>query len=252
MLPLPGHPLPSAAAALLAGLLLAPAVASAASPARKACVVECNAARLECVAQAEANDAALRAGCAAAPDPRACEAQAKRLAKAGKKACQGARKACKRCCKAPQPSCVQAPELPVASGAFPAPDRAALPAALEEAGFPPGPDGRGFTVVPLPDGELFIDPADRSPVSAAGECAEAVLACFAPPERNLAGCLAAVPACRAKPWKGDDPACCPARCGERYQAWRREGFDEAAAFAAALFAAPSCMPGLDGNEEAVR
>jgi hypothetical protein len=222
------------------------------SPERKACVAECNADRFGCLAQAEANDAAALAGCAAAPDPGACGAQAARLARAAKKACKGARKACKRCCKAPQPSCVQTPELPVASGAFPAPERSDLPAALAEAGLPPGPDGRGFTVIPLPDGQLFIDPADRSPVSAAGECAEAVIACFAPPERNVAGCLAAVPACRSKPWKGDGPACCPTRCGERYQAWRREGFDGAAALGAALFAAPSCMPGLDGNEEPVR
>jgi hypothetical protein len=243
-------PLRLPAALALLALLLAPAPARAASPARKACVADCNAARVACLGQAEANDAAARSGCAAAPDPRACEAQAGRLAKAAKKACKGARKACKRCCKSPAPSCVEPPELPVASGSFALPERSALAAALEEAGFPPAPQGSGYTVLPLPDGDFVIDPEDRSPVSAAGECADAMLACLSPPERNVAGCFASVPPCRGKkPWKGDGPLCCPAGCGERYQALRREGLDEDRALAAALFEAPSCVPGLKGREE---
>jgi hypothetical protein len=234
-----------AAAALLLGPLAAPAPGLAADPAVKACVADCNAARTACSETAAANAAAAQAACTGAPDVRECTARAKRIAKAGKKACKSARKSCKRCCRSPAPSCVAPPELPVASGEVVAPEREQL-AALP---LPPGPDGRGFTVIPLPDGVLFIDPEDRSPVSAAGECAEAVIACFAPPERNLAGCLASVPLCRGKPWKGDGPACCPAGCGERYQALRREGKGEAEAFGAALFAEPSCMPGLDGHEE---
>lgn len=129
------------------------------------------------------------------------------------------------------------------------PERAALAAALEESGFPPGPAGRGFTVLQLPDGVLFIDPNDRSPVSAAGECADAMLACFAPPERNVAGCFATVPSCRGKPWKGDAPPCCPAPCGERYQELRRSGLDEVDALVSAIWEEPSCMPGLEGHVE---
>jgi hypothetical protein len=232
---------------LLAALAVAPLPATAADPARKACVADCNAAQSACLTTAASNDATARAACAAAADPGACEVVAKRIAKAAKKACKGARKACKRCCKSPQPSCVQAPELPVASGAFVAPEREALTAALEAAELEPGPDGRGFVLIRLPDGDLFVDPDDRSPASAAAECAEAMLHCIAPPERNIAGCFASVPVCRGKPWKGDGPMCCPAGCGERYQALRRSGQADEDAFSAAIFVEPSCIPGLPGH-----
>jgi hypothetical protein len=232
---------------------LVPLAASAANPAQRACVTDCKAAQIACLVDAASNEAASRAACSSAPDPRACEAHASRLAKAAKKACKSARKSCKRCCKAPQPSCVQSPELPVASGAFAAPERAALRAALEAAGLDVGPEGRGFVLIPLPDGDLFLDPDDRSPASAAAECAEAMLDCIAPPERNIAGCFASVPACRGKkPWKGDGPMCCPAGCGERYQALRRSGQADDDAFSAAIFAEPSCIPGLEGHVEPVR
>lgn len=230
-------------------LVLAAPGARAVDPVVKACVASCNEARAACSLEVASDFEGSELACAKAGDERACLGQAKRLQKAGKKACKGSRKACKRCCKEDPKSCVLPPELPEATGSFELPDRAALPAALEEAGFPPGPDGRGFTVLALPDGVLFIDPSARSPVSAAGECADAMLACFAPPERNVAGCFAATATCRGKPWKGNAPVCCPTDCGERYQALRRDGVDEGAALAAAIWEEPSCIPGLEGHVE---
>ena len=235
-------------AVLIACLALPGPGARAADPALKACVASCNDARVSCLAEAAANAAAAFAACAGATDPDACEATAKRLEKAGKKACKSARKGCKRCCKKTPGSCVQPPELPVFAGSFERPEREALTTALEESGFPPGPEGRGFAVLRLPDGVFFIDPERRSPASAAGECADAILACVAPPERNLAGCFAALATCKGKPWKGDHAMCCPKDCGERYQALRREGRDEGMAFAGAIFAEPSCIPGVRGQE----
>lgn len=229
--------------------LFASSGAQAADPALRACVASCNEARADCVAEVATRFDADEAACAGAAEARACLAVPKRVQKAGKRACKGARKACKRCCKAAPGSCVEPPELPVFAGSFALPEREALPAALEAAGFPPGPEGRGFTVLALPDGVLFIDPEARSPVSAAGECADAMLACLAPPERNVAGCFAALATCRGKPWKGDRPACCPDACGERYHALRREALGEGDSFAAAIWERPSCMPGLRGHEE---
>jgi hypothetical protein len=231
-------------------LSLAASGAHAADPAVNACLASCNAARTGCVAEVATRFDADEAACAGAAEARSCVTLAKRVQRSGKKACKGSRKACKRCCKeAAGAGCVLSPELPVFAGSFALPDREVLPTALEAAGFPPGPGGRGFTVLALPDGVFFIDPDARSPVSAAGECADAMLACFAPPERNFAGCFAALATCKGKPWKSDRPACCPAACGERYQELRREGLGEGDAFAAAIWERPSCMPGLQGHEE---
>jgi hypothetical protein len=75
-----------------------------------------------------------------------------------------------------------------------------------------------------------------------------VLACVHPTLRNFAGCFASVPACEtATPWVGDHPMCCPAACGDRYQELRAAGRSDPAAFAAAIWEAPSCMPGVAGH-----
>jgi len=229
--------------------VLAVSGADAANPAVKACVASCSEARSSCRSEVGARFEGDVAACSGAADERDCRRLAKRVQKAGKKACNDARKACKRCCKLDAESCVKPPELPVASGSFALPERAALETALEEGGFPPGPEGRGFTVLQLPDGVFYIDPAARSPVSAAGECADAMLACLSPPERNAAGCFALLATCKGKPWKGDAPVCCPAGCGERYQALLQEGLAAEDALAAAIWLKPTCMPQLEGHVE---
>lgn len=119
---------------------------------------------------------------------------------------------------------------------------------LDTVALPPAPNSRGFTLLALPDGTFTFDPQARSPVSAAAECATAMLGCFHPTQRNWAGCFASVPACTSEtPWVGDHPMCCPAACGDRYQALRREGRPDPEAFAAAIWEEPSCMPGLAGH-----
>jgi hypothetical protein len=239
--------LPPLAAALV--LALTASGARAGAPTAKECVAECNEARAGCSAEVAESFAGRVASCVGAEDEKDCKRVAKRFQKAGKKACKGARKACKRCCKQTPGSCVQEPELPLFSGSFELPEREALETALEEGGFPPGPEGRGYTILELPDGVLYLDPSRRTPVSAAGECADAMLACFAPPERNAAGCFAMLATCKGKPWKGNAPVCCPSACGERYQALRREGLGVEDALAAAIWLKPTCMPGLEGHVE---
>jgi len=135
-------------------------------------------------------------------------------------------------------------EVPVFTGSFPQPDRAAL----ANVPLPPAPDGKGKVLIELPDGMLIVDPTRRTPTTAAGECAVTMLACFHPPERNWAGCFANVPQCpNDRPWEGDGPMCCPAACAQRYQALLRAGLLAPRAFARAIWEAPSCMPGLAGH-----
>ena len=134
-------------------------------------------------------------------------------------------------------------EQPVFSGSFDLPDRQIL----KRLGLPPGPEGRGFALLTLNDGVYAFDPDDRTPVSAAAECATAILNCFHPQLRNYAGCFANVPVCPTDtPWTSDGPACCTAACGGRYQDLLREGRDPPSAMAAAIYERPSCMPGVEG------
>lgn len=136
-------------------------------------------------------------------------------------------------------------ETPVFSGSFDLPDRQIL----KQLGLPPGPDGRGFALLTLNDGVYGFDPDDRTPVSAAAECAAGVLSCFHPQLRNYAGCFANVPVCSTDtPWTSDGPACCAAACGGRYQDLLREGRDPPSAMTAAIYEKPSCMPGVEGYE----
>jgi hypothetical protein len=100
-------------------------------------------------------------------------------------------------------------------------------------------------VLDTPDGTFTIDPAARTPVSAAAECAALVVACFRPGVRNWAGCFESVRVCpTATPWEGNDPMCCPASCAVRFQELRRTGVAGPLAATASIWRAPSCMPGL--------
>jgi hypothetical protein len=132
---------------------------------------------------------------------------------------------------------------PLFSGSFTAPERSDL-AALP---LPQMPGRPGLVLVGVPHGFLYFDPAERTPVSAASECAVAVLSCYQPGVRDWAGCLANVPQCGDDtPWIGEHPMCCAAGCAGRYQALRLAGEVPPAAFVKAVFRAPSCMPGITG------
>jgi hypothetical protein len=234
-----------ALAAILVLALTGPAPpARAADPAVKACIATCKDPFRACRSEAAASAAASRAACPAAGDERkACRRQAKGIAKAAQRTCKGFRGACRACCKASGERCAVPPEVPRVTGSFPSPEREVLESTTD---FPPAPGAQGFQLLPLPDGLLGFDPFTRTPITAAAECAAAVLACFSPGERNWAGCFVAVPACTSeRPFEDDGPACCAAGCVDRFQALLREGRDAPTAFAAAIYESPSCMPGVD-------
>jgi hypothetical protein len=134
-------------------------------------------------------------------------------------------------------------EPPLFSGSFTAPDRAVL----ANLPLPPMVGRPGIALLVLRDATLYFDPAERTPVSAAAECAAVVLSCYTPAERNLAGCFANVPQCATStPWVGNDPMCCPSACLARYQELLVAGESGPVAFAKSIFRAPSCMPGVAG------
>lgn len=134
-------------------------------------------------------------------------------------------------------------EPPLFSGSYPPPDRGALTALP----LPPVPGQPGFMLLQLPEAIYYFDPAQRTPVSAAAECAAVVLTCYQAGAGNVAGCFANVPQCATNtPWLGNDPMCCAAACGARYQELLTAGETKPAALTKAIFRAPSCMPGLAG------
>jgi hypothetical protein len=211
-----------------------------------ACAASCMSLQSKCRLEATRDRDAKAAACSGSSDAVAtCREAADRLLEAAKSICTDARSACKSCCGSKGSSCAAiALEVPKFAGAFVLPDRRDLPGA----NLPPGPDGKGFLLGALPDGVAWMDPERRTPVTAAAECATAVLACFDPQERNFAGCFASVPACPTDaPWTSDGPACCAAACSTRYQELLRQGRDEPTAMAAAIWEAPSCMPGVEGH-----
>ena len=127
---------------------------------------------------------------------------------------------------------------------FAAPERAVLTTLP----LPPVPGRPGVALLILPDGTFYFDPLERTPVSAAAECAAVVLSCYSPGVRNWAGCLANVPQCADNtPWAGNNPMCCAPGCASRYQELRIAGESGPSAFAKAIFRAPSCMPGVAGS-----
>jgi hypothetical protein len=172
-----------------------------------------------------------------------CLERATKVAEAGEEVCDDFLAACESCCSAAGSDCTLAPEVPKAIGTFEIPEREILQRPLD---LPPGPGGIGYMLLVLPDGEMGFNPFRRTPATAAAECAGAVLACFRAGERNWAGCLTAAPTCTSDtPWEGSGPACCTPSCLGRYQQLRREGRSNPAAFTAAIYEAPSCMPGVD-------
>ncbi|MBI2892126.1 MAG: hypothetical protein HYY06_01140 [Deltaproteobacteria bacterium] len=137
------------------------------------------------------------------------------------------------------------PEEPVFSGTFEEPDRRWL----RDLDLPPGPDGVGYSMFEMPIGTMILDPDDRGPITAAGECAALILACWDPDLRNYAGCLQNVRQCPDdRPWEGDRPFCCPTACEPRYQDLRRQGLDAAHALTAAIWDDPSCMPAMESGQ----
>lgn len=223
---------------------MASGLPAGAASAVKTCKKSCKGALTTCTQAAKSEQATNRAACGTAADPRLCRQEVKRLFKVARRVCRSARARCRVCCSDGRTGCAVPPELPRFSGEFPVPDRGGL----EQTPLPPGPSGQGVMLLELPDGALFFDPAARSPVSAAAECATVVLACFHPTLRNWAGCFASVPECETDtPWVGDHAMCCPAGCGERYQELRASGRSDPEAFGAAIWEAPSCMPALEGH-----
>jgi hypothetical protein len=217
--------------------------ADAASPV-KVCRKTCATETATCVRAVRTELRSGRSSCAGAGDAKACKRNASRVAKEGKRICRVFRKSCRACCKTGGADCARPPEVPKASGDFPIPERRVL----DEPPFPPQPDGTGFVLLSLPDGDFGFDPNNRGPASAAAECAAAVLSCFEPTLRNWAGCFARVPRCTTStPWEGDAPMCCAAACQDRFQELLRAGVEAPVAFASAIWEAPSCMPGLDGH-----
>lgn len=217
----------------------------AATPVAKVCKKSCVSAAKTCRLDARATHDVTVALCPTkGPEKKACRLQPKRVHTGAKRSCKAFKKACTACCKAGEADCDRPPEPLIVAGTFEVPPRVTA----DNIGLPPAPNGSGFVLLRLPDGDLVIDPAKRTPISAAAECAAAVLACYQAGARNFPGCLAAVPPCTSKkPWEKDKPVCCAPACIDRYQELRRAGRDEATAFAAAIWEEPSCMPGLHGH-----
>lgn len=173
----------------------------------------------------------------------ACVERATKVAEAGDDVCDAFEAQCESCCQDGGEGCLLAPEVPKAVGEFEIASRSLLEDIPD---LPPGPGGIGYMLLSLGDGDLGFDPLLRTPATAAAECAGAIMSCFAAGERNWAGCLVAVPTCTtATPWEDSEIACCASACVERYQELRRAGLTNPGAVAAAIYEAPSCMPGLD-------
>ena len=207
----------------------------------RACRTSCAQGLKTCLRELRAERTSCAAGDRTAR--KACRARQRVVSKAGKRSCRGYRTRCRTCCRTGGAACAVTPEAPRLEGAFPALDRSALARTT----LPRAADGSAVALA-LPDGDLVVDvAAPRTPISAAAECSAALLACFAPPARNVAGCFAGVPVCASDtPWQTDGPMCCPAGCADRYQELRRAGQSGPEAFARAIWESPSCMPGFAG------
>lgn len=138
-------------------------------------------------------------------------------------------------------------EEPLYSGDWERPNRSQL----DTLDLPQNEDGE-YLLVAGAGVTLTVDPDDRTPASAAGECASLLIACLAP-ERNMLGCFQNVPVCDSdEPWTGDEAFCCHPSCEERYVELRKDGLREPDAFTHAVFGPPACSPGLDDSLAAER
>ena len=237
--------------ALMCSLLLLVACSDAGSPgstepvAQDQCSVGCGSLQSNCLLESTRDrDAKIAACSGTSAEIERCRADADRVREAAQTVCASAQSSCATCCGAGGSSCAAiAPEVPKFAGSFTLPARNTL-RTLE---LPTGAAGRGKLLLDLPEAQLIVDPDKRTPVTAAAECATAVLACSEKDRRNWAGCFASVPTCPTNtPWTSDGPMCCPAACASRYQDLRRAGHPGYRAMSAAIWAAPSCMPGLQG------
>jgi hypothetical protein len=211
-----------------------------------ACGRQCISLGRNCTAEASRDRDAKVAACSGTKaEIDACRAEAQRVLDAARSVCTDARTQCSSCCAGSGSGCAAVvPEVPKSAGSFELPDRKDL----QSLDLPPGPEGTGYTLGVLPDGVVWMDPTLRTPVTAAAECAGAMLACYEHGVRNYAGCFASVPVCSSDtPWTSDGPACCAAACATRYQELRRQGRDDPTAMVAAIFEKPSCMPGVKGH-----
>jgi hypothetical protein len=228
-----------------------PIVAAPADAARadEACARSCRQATAQCLKDARARRARLAATCAGTPaERRPCKRAAKAAFKASRTGCRAFRATCRACCRDGGTDCANRGDEPLYSGTYTEPSRDVL----ETLPLPPAPDGSGFAVLATPTGTFAIDPAARTPVSAAAECAALVLSCFRANVRNWAGCFESVRVCPTDaPWEGNEPVCCPAGCAVRFQELRRAGLGGPAAATAAIWRAPSCVPGLGATAREV-
>jgi hypothetical protein len=214
----------------------------------------CDAPLATCGQQVDAAESESTAACPAEDgvERTECLARAGKAAAAGDGVCASFETACATCCQTGGEHCDLAPEVPKAVGSFELPSRTILESTPD---LPPGPNGVGFMLLDLPNGQMGFDPTLRTPATAAAECAGAVLACFSPEQRNWAGCVTVVPTCPDdRPWESDGPACCVPACLGRYEELRRAGRSNPAALMAAIYETPSCMPGVDeyAQREAVK
>jgi hypothetical protein len=222
-------------AAVAAALWLHPTGSALAAKADRQCLRTCGAELRLCVGLAKDRRTAARAGCSG--DARAaCRAAVTRTFRAAKQRCRAFRKECRLCCKSGGvgPQCPVG--RPVAFTAEPPPDPGA-------SGLPRLENGN-YLVMSLPGVELQLDPTLRDAVTVLGDCAGYATACLAPPERTLDDCIRSAPPCLGeRPWEEAAP-CCPAGCFTAYEAARRAGSSDLAAFQQVYFDDGSCIPGL--------
>lgn len=108
--------------------------------------------------------------------------------------------------------------------------------------LPAGADGHP-RLIQVPGGELTVNPARANPVTAFGRCAYWITACVSPPDRTIDDCARSAPPCGSpEPW-AEAALCCPAACFTDYEALRRAGTADIAAFGQAYFDG-ACIPGL--------
>lgn len=87
-----------------------------------------------------------------------------------------------------------------------------------------------------------------TPAALLARCADTYRACMAGPAAAADSCVAQVPTCdTVQPWRGGRN-CCPLECKNHYQQRRARGFSGEGAFLAALYGAPSCVPGLNPTD----
>lgn len=97
---------------------------------------------------------------------------------------------------------------------------------------------------------LQIDPTQRDPLTALGECADLVTNCYVPGGADLAFCLELARPCDSdEPWK-EKNACCPKACKTAFTAEVSSGSTQRDALEKTFFSAPDCFPGVRALLEA--